>query len=67
MLLRELRVLCVSVVKLLGPNFLFRSSGLTTDRLRQGFLLRRLLRLGYEGQEGFGGQDDGQVALSSQS
>ena len=28
--------------------------------LRQGFLLRRLLRQGYEGQEGFGGQDGGQ-------
>ena len=28
--------------------------------LRRGFLLRRLLRLGYEGQEGFGGQDGGQ-------
>ena len=38
-----------------------RTEILTTDRLRQGFLLRRLLRLGYEGQEGFGGQDDGQV------
>lgn len=30
--------------------------------LRQGFRRRRLLRRGYEGQEGYGGQDDGQVS-----
>ena len=29
-------------------------------RLRQGFLLRYLLRRGYVGQESYGGQDDGQ-------
>jgi hypothetical protein len=35
MLLRELRVLCVSVVKLLGTNFLFRISGLEDGSVRK--------------------------------